>query len=52
MGFIERCEHWREREGTVDIFEDVYDESDWRDVQIVNGRDFLSQPHSWPYDEH
>ena len=46
MGFIERCEHWREREGTVDIlFEDVYDGKVWRDFQIVNGRDFLSRPH-------
>ena len=24
-GFIERSEHWQERQGTVDIFEDVYD---------------------------
>ena len=46
-GFIERCELWRERQGTVDIVEDVYDGKVWSDFQIVNGRDFLSRPHSF-----
>ena len=25
MGFIDRYEHWRKKQGTVDVFEDMYD---------------------------
>ena len=46
-GFIEKCEHWWKRQGTVDILEDVYDGKVWCDFQVVNGRDLLSQPHSF-----
>ena len=46
-GFIERCEHWRNRQGTVDELEDVYDGRVWNDFLNVQGRDFLSQPHSF-----
>lgn len=34
---FEGCKHWWKRQGTVDVFEDVYDGKVWRDFQIVNG---------------
>ena len=46
-GFIERCEHWQNRQGTIDKFKDVYDGRVWNDFLNVQGPDFLSQPHSF-----
>ena len=40
-------EQWHKRQSSVDVFEGVYDGKVWNDFQVVNGRDFLSRPHSF-----
>lgn len=45
--FISKCEHWRKRQSTPGVLEDVYDGQVWKEFQTVNERDFLKQPYSY-----
>ena len=62
-GFIQKCEHWRDRKNLLPIntLADIYEGCVWKESNSILGRPFLSQPNNlslmlnvdWfnPYDE-
>ena len=42
----EKCEHWRQRDVTDDVYSDVYDGQVWKDFMTFSGKDFLKSPRS------
>ena len=44
--FLQKCKHWRHRNGTPGYYTDVYDGEVWKAFQIVDGDLFLQWPNN------
>ena len=45
-GFSQKCESWRARPKSPNVFTDVYDGLVWEQFQVVNNRPFLQVPNN------
>ena len=45
-GFLQKCEHWRNRSAASDILTDIYDGRVWNDFMMIDREPFLQEPYS------
>lgn len=46
-GFIDCCEHWRNRKQTQGLLQDIYDGKLWKEFQNIDGSPFLCLPFNY-----
>ena len=44
--FLQKCDHWRNRDMTLGILTDVYDGAIWKAFQVVDNKPFLQVPNN------